>query len=139
MSPALFAVKTPFAVINEQPARSFASPSSGGKSKSKAKTAPSPTSSPTSTRHAAAPSSGSKAAAPATSNNGRGVDGDFVFGVQDLAKQLPGARVLFKDVNLMFQRGAKIGVLGLNGSGKSSLLKILASVDKCDVCWRCAV
>lgn len=42
---------------------------------------------------------------------------------------LPGGRTLFKDVSLAFQRGAKIGVLGLNGSGKSSLLKVIAGVD----------
>jgi ABC-type polysaccharide/polyol phosphate transport system ATPase subunit len=39
---------------------------------------------------------------------------------------LPGGRVLFQDVRLAFFRGAKIGVLGVNGSGKSCLLKIIA-------------
>lgn len=37
--------------------------------------------------------------------------------------------MLFEDMNLSFWRGAKIGILGLNGSGKSSLFKILAGVD----------
>ena len=46
-----------------------------------------------------------------------------------MGKTLPGGRVLFQGVSLNFSRGAKIGVLGLNGSGKSSLLKILAGID----------
>ena len=37
---------------------------------------------------------------------------------------------ILKDINLSYFYGAKIGVLGLNGSGKSSLLRILAGVDK---------
>ena len=37
---------------------------------------------------------------------------------------------VIKDISLSFFYGAKIGVLGLNGSGKSSLLKIMAGVDK---------
>src|SRR5213080_3574740 len=39
-------------------------------------------------------------------------------------------RTILKDIYLSYFYGAKIGVLGLNGSGKSSLLKILAGVDK---------
>src|ERR1041385_4694765 len=38
-------------------------------------------------------------------------------------------KVVLKDIYLSYFYGAKIGVLGLNGSGKSSLLKILAGVD----------
>ena len=41
-----------------------------------------------------------------------------------------GQRQVLKDISLSYFYGAKIGVLGLNGSGKSSLLKILAGVDK---------
>ncbi|CAM9995373.1 unnamed protein product, partial [Sphacelaria rigidula] len=41
-------------------------------------------------------------------------------------KELPGGRELFGESNLSFNHGAKIGVLGVNGSGKSSVLKILA-------------
>ena len=41
-----------------------------------------------------------------------------------------GQKVILKDIYLSYFYGAKIGVLGLNGSGKSSLLKILAGVDK---------
>src|SRR5436309_14146841 len=39
-------------------------------------------------------------------------------------------KVVLKDIYLSYFYGAKIGVLGLNGAGKSSLLKILAGVDK---------
>src|SRR6266705_6032422 len=39
-------------------------------------------------------------------------------------------RAVLKDIYLSYFYGAKIGVLGLNGSGKSSLLRILAGVDK---------
>jgi ATPase subunit of ABC transporter with duplicated ATPase domains len=39
-------------------------------------------------------------------------------------------KVVLQDIYLSYFYGAKIGVLGLNGSGKSSLLKILAGVDK---------
>src|SRR5580698_2732238 len=39
-------------------------------------------------------------------------------------------KVILKDIYLSYFYGAKIGVLGLNGSGKSSLLRILAGVDK---------
>src|SRR4029453_875400 len=39
-------------------------------------------------------------------------------------------RVVLKDITLGYYYGAKIGVLGLNGSGKSSLLRIMAGVDK---------
>ena len=41
-----------------------------------------------------------------------------------------GQREVLKDISLSYFYGAKIGVLGLNGSGKSSLLKILAGVDQ---------
>ena len=41
-----------------------------------------------------------------------------------------GTRVVLKDIGISYYYGAKIGVLGLNGSGKSSLLKIMAGVDK---------
>ncbi|MFH0921016.1 MAG: ATP-binding cassette domain-containing protein, partial [Fibrobacterota bacterium] len=39
-------------------------------------------------------------------------------------------RAVLKDISLGYYYGAKIGVLGLNGSGKSSLLRILAGIDK---------
>ncbi len=46
-----------------------------------------------------------------------------------VGKLVPPKRVILKDISLSFFPGAKIGVLGLNGSGKSSLLKIMAGVD----------
>jgi len=47
-----------------------------------------------------------------------------------VGKVVPPKREILKDISLSFFPGAKIGVLGLNGSGKSSLLKIMAGVDK---------
>ena len=41
-----------------------------------------------------------------------------------------GTRTVLKDISLSYFYGAKIGVLGLNGAGKSSLLKIMAGVDR---------
>ena len=49
----------------------------------------------------------------------------FMFTIQGLTKTLPdGSRTILKNINLCFYPGAKIGVVGLNGSGKSSLLKV---------------
>jgi sulfate-transporting ATPase len=47
-----------------------------------------------------------------------------------VGKTVPPKRQIIKDVSLSFFPGAKIGVLGTNGSGKSSLLKIMAGLDK---------
>lgn len=47
-----------------------------------------------------------------------------------VGKIVPPKRQILKDISLSFFPGAKIGVLGLNGSGKSSLLKIMAGIDK---------
>jgi ATP-binding cassette ChvD family protein len=47
-----------------------------------------------------------------------------------VGKVVPPKRIILKDISLSFFPGAKIGVLGLNGSGKSSLLRIMAGVDK---------
>jgi sulfate-transporting ATPase len=46
-----------------------------------------------------------------------------------VGKTVPPKRVILKDISLSFFPGAKIGVLGLNGAGKSSLLRIMAGVD----------
>eukprot|EP01038_Epipyxis_sp_PR26KG_P009380 gene9380-12639_t len=55
----------------------------------------------------------------------------FMFTIQKLNKVLPdGSRTILKNINLCFFPGAKIGVIGSNGSGKSSLLKIMAGLDK---------
>jgi sulfate-transporting ATPase len=53
----------------------------------------------------------------------------YVYSMHRVSKVVPPKRVILKDISLHFFPGAKIGVLGLNGSGKSSLLKIMAGVD----------
>jgi ATP-binding cassette ChvD family protein len=55
---------------------------------------------------------------------------EFVFTMQDLRKVVPPDRVILDAITLAFLPGAKIGVLGANGAGKSSLLRIMAGVDK---------
>ncbi len=52
-----------------------------------------------------------------------------IYTMMNVAK-FHGKRQVLKDISLSYFYGAKIGVLGLNGSGKSSLLKILAGIDK---------
>jgi ATP-binding cassette ChvD family protein len=54
----------------------------------------------------------------------------YVYTMRRVSKVVPPKRVILKDISLSFFPGAKIGVLGLNGSGKSSLLKIMAGIDK---------
>jgi sulfate-transporting ATPase len=53
----------------------------------------------------------------------------YVYSMRGVNKVVPPKRVILKDISLSFFPGAKIGVLGVNGSGKSSLLKIMAGVD----------
>ncbi|MEK6592013.1 MAG: energy-dependent translational throttle protein EttA [Pseudomonadota bacterium] len=53
----------------------------------------------------------------------------YVYTMRRVGKVVPPKRIILKDISLSFFPGAKIGVLGLNGSGKSSLLKIMAGVD----------
>ena len=50
--------------------------------------------------------------------------------MKGLRKVVPPSREILRDIYLSFYPGAKIGVLGANGSGKSSLLKIMAGVDQ---------
>ena len=54
----------------------------------------------------------------------------YVYTMNRVGKVVPPKRVILKDISLSFFPGAKIGVLGLNGSGKSSLLRIMAGEDK---------
>ena len=54
--------------------------------------------------------------------------GEYQFSLIDVTKQA-GTKTILKDVNLSFFYGAHIGVIGANGAGKSSLLKILAGLD----------
>ncbi len=53
----------------------------------------------------------------------------YVFTMNRVGKIVPPKRQILKNISLSFFPGAKIGVLGLNGSGKSSLLKIMAGLD----------
>ena len=58
-------------------------------------------------------------------------DKKVIFSMQRLTKSYQGSdKPVLKNIYLSFFYGAKIGILGLNGSGKSSLLKIIAGVDK---------
>ncbi|MFC5271338.1 energy-dependent translational throttle protein EttA [Adhaeribacter terreus] len=54
----------------------------------------------------------------------------IIFSMAGVSKIYPPQKQVLKNIYLSFFYGAKIGVLGLNGSGKSSLLKIIAGVDK---------
>ena len=54
----------------------------------------------------------------------------IIFSMAGVGKIFPPKKQVLKDIYLSFFYGAKIGVLGLNGSGKSSLLKIIAGLDK---------
>ncbi len=53
----------------------------------------------------------------------------YVYTMNRVSKIVPPRRTILKDISLSFFPGAKIGVLGLNGSGKSTVLKIMAGLD----------
>jgi ATPase subunit of ABC transporter with duplicated ATPase domains len=55
---------------------------------------------------------------------------EFIFTMQEVTRIHPPDKRVLENINLSFFFGAKIGVLGANGSGKSSLLRIMAGVDK---------
>ncbi len=54
----------------------------------------------------------------------------YVYTMHRVSKTVPPNRTLIKDISLSFFPGAKIGVLGLNGAGKSTVLRIMAGVDQ---------
>ncbi len=54
---------------------------------------------------------------------------EYVYTMSQVSKIVPPKRQILKDISLCFFPGAKIGVLGLNGAGKSSLLRIMAGID----------
>jgi ATP-binding cassette ChvD family protein len=54
----------------------------------------------------------------------------YIYTMNRVGKIVPPKREILKDISLSFFPGAKIGVLGLNGAGKSSLLRIMAGIDK---------
>ncbi len=54
----------------------------------------------------------------------------YIYTMNRVSKVVPPKREIIKDISLSFFPGAKIGVLGLNGAGKSTVLRIMAGVDK---------
>jgi len=57
-------------------------------------------------------------------------DKKIIFSMVGVSKTYPPSKTVLKNIYLSFFYGAKIGIIGLNGSGKSSLLKIIAGLDK---------
>lgn len=55
---------------------------------------------------------------------------EYIYSMHRVSKVVQPKREILKDISLYFLPGAKIGVLGLNGSGKSSLLRIMSGQDK---------
>src|SRR6266436_2937508 len=53
----------------------------------------------------------------------------YVYTMRRVSKTVPPKRQILKDISLSFYPGAKIGMLGVNGSGKSSLMRIMAGED----------
>src|SRR6202047_4645757 len=53
----------------------------------------------------------------------------YIYVMKGLGKAYPGGREVLRDISLSFLPGAKIGVLGLNGAGKSTVLRIMAGLD----------
>jgi sulfate-transporting ATPase len=60
-------------------------------------------------------------------------DEKIIFSMAGVSKVYPPQKTVLKNIYLSFFYGAKIGVIGLNGSGKSSLLKIIAGIDKTNI------
>ena len=56
-------------------------------------------------------------------------DKKVIFSMDKVGKTLPNGNVILKDIYLSFFYGAKIGIIGLNGSGKSTVMKIIAGVE----------
>lgn len=54
----------------------------------------------------------------------------IIFSMERVSKTVPPQKTILKNIYLSFFYGAKIGVLGLNGAGKSSLLRVIAGIDK---------
>ncbi len=55
---------------------------------------------------------------------------EYIYTMMGVSKTVPPNREIIKDISLSFFPGAKIGVLGLNGAGKSTVLRIMAGIDK---------
>jgi len=54
----------------------------------------------------------------------------YTFVIDQLSKTWPGGKELFSNINLSFLPNAKIGIVGVNGAGKSTFLKIMAGIEK---------
>ena len=54
----------------------------------------------------------------------------YVYHMNDVSKTFPGGKKCFENIHLSFLPGVKIGVVGVNGAGKSSLMRIMAGYDK---------
>tara|TARA_B110000305_G_scaffold32172_1_gene31174 strand:- start:137 stop:1825 length:1689 start_codon:yes stop_codon:yes gene_type:complete len=57
-------------------------------------------------------------------------DKKIIFSMNKVGKQTPEGKQIIKNIHLSFFYGAKIGILGLNGAGKSTVMKIIAGLDK---------
>jgi energy-dependent translational throttle protein EttA len=57
------------------------------------------------------------------------VPAEFIYTTYKLSRHYPPDRTVLEDISISFYPGAKIGVIGANGSGKSSLLRIMAGLD----------
>lgn len=65
-------------------------------------------------------------------------DKKIIFSMVGVNKQTPAGKQILKNIYLSFYYGAKIGIIGLNGAGKSTVMKIIAGLDKAytgDVVW----
>jgi len=56
-------------------------------------------------------------------------DKKIIFSMVNVSKQTPTGKQIIKNIYLSFYYGAKIGIIGLNGSGKSTVMKIIAGLD----------
>ena len=57
-------------------------------------------------------------------------DKKVIFSMHRVSKTTPAGKQIIKNISLSFFYGAKIGIIGLNGSGKSTVMKIIAGIDK---------
>lgn len=62
----------------------------------------------------------------------------YIYTMKELAKTYPGGKKVLKETTLSFLPGAKIGIIGRNGAGKSTIMKIMAGIDK-EYSGECAV
>ena len=65
-------------------------------------------------------------------------DKKVIFSMEKVNKETPTGKQILKDVYLSFYYGAKIGIIGVNGSGKSTVMKLIAGLDESyrgDIVW----